>query len=390
MTDSKIDIKKPGGSFLSPANTKLIGLAVGVMGLAAVGAYSYKTFFSSTTTTEDKTQLMVQAGIDPSYYTYEPDETDGAGSGYFAAEEFEEAETKAPLPTRENEPIIHEKIVYIEREPTRRPNADDLFRFEEKPKIDPRILAAQQINAARSGSLQVRVKITPAELEAQKKAAIQITNTQQDYDGVEGEIEASYPVDLSRVLTADRRITAVLENDIASELGGKITAIVMENVYAAHGNKILIPAGSKIIGSYKPLSKIGQERLEFIIPRIITPDGINIHLADGEISDAMGRSGITGKVNRRYLERYGMAFLVSLANAAVTYSIPVNSVNQQIVVENTGQEISTLSMAILEDHLNIKPQVNVPHGSIIHISAQKDIWFPKPVRKEVYAEAIQP
>ena len=85
---------------------------------------------------------------------------------------------------------------------------------------------AQKINAARAGTLKVQVSITAAERAAFKKAQTPQTefqNTQENFGKQEGRITATFPVDLSRVLTADRKITAVLENDIASELGGKVT-----------------------------------------------------------------------------------------------------------------------------------------------------------------------
>ena len=117
--------------------------------------------------------------------------------------------------------------------------------------------------------------------------------------------------------------------------------------------------------------------------RIITPDGINIHTGNAEMTDAMGRSGITGEVDRRYGERYGMSLLVSLVTAATTYSIPVQNTNEQVVVESFGKEQSSLAKAILEEHLDIKPRVTVPAGSRILISASRDVWFKKPQKNHI-------
>ena len=69
--------------------------------------------------------------------------------------------------------------------------------------------------------------------------------------------KASYPVDMSRVVTVDKYMPAILQNEINSELGGKVVAQVEENVFGGHGRNILIPAGGKAIGRYKPLTKVG-------------------------------------------------------------------------------------------------------------------------------------
>jgi type IV secretory pathway VirB10-like protein len=194
---------------------------------------------------------------------------------------------------------------------------------------------------------------------------------------------ASFPVDMSRVVTVDKYMPAILQNEINSELGGKVVAQVEENVFGGHGRNILIPAGSKAIGRYKPLTKVGQERLEIVWVRIITPDGINIHTGNAEMTDAMGRAGLTGKVDRRYGERYGMSLLVSMVTAATTYSIPVQNTNEQVVVESFGKEQGSLAKAILEEHLDIKPRVTVPAGSRILITAARDIWFKMPEKNQV-------
>jgi len=57
--------------------------------------------------------------------------------------------------------------------------------------------------------------------------------------------------------SAGKYMPAILQNEINSELGGKVVAQVEENVFGGHGRNILIPAGGKAIGRYKPLTKVG-------------------------------------------------------------------------------------------------------------------------------------
>ena len=186
--------------------------------------------------------------------------------------------------------------------------------------------------------------------------------------------KASYPVDFSRTFTADRRISAILIEDIDSTLGGKVTAQIENNIYAAHGTNILIPIGSKAIGFYKPLERIGKSRLQIIWTRIITPLGVNI-IINAELSDAMGRSGLAGTIDSKFFDRYGLAILVSTVSAIAQASVNVNSQRQAVFVNTYGKELSNLSAKILEEQIDIKPSIKIPAGSRILISPTQDIWF---------------
>ncbi len=65
------------------------------------------------------------------------------------------------------------------------------------------------------------------------------TNTQETFEDEE-QTTASFPTDLSRVVTANRFIPALLVNAINSELAGKVVATVEENVYGAHNRFVLL------------------------------------------------------------------------------------------------------------------------------------------------------
>lgn len=375
-----IDIKSPGTSFFKSTTVQWIVGGVAITAVMIGGGVLYKKHRQKQR--HQTVQMEIQSEIDPSYLEFSPPEEESLEEdSYFDLPENESENTQAASKQAETlqQPPTPQQVknTYLP------PSPDNLFTFAEQIKVDHRKLMAKNFNAMRATGGESRILITPKEISKIRKELAdkyEYENTQEDYRKEEGKIKASFPVDLSRVLTEDKRITCVVENDIASELAGKITMVVRSNVYAKHGSLILIPAGSKVVGNFIPFNKIGQERLEVGVSRIITPRGINIHFGNGQISDAMGRSGITGEVDRRYMERYGMAFTLSLVNAVATYSIPVNSRNEAMVIENTGGEMSSLSKAVLADHMSIKPTVNIPHGSIVHISPPADIWFRKPVK----------
>lgn len=258
--------------------------------------------------------------------------------------------------------------------------ARDLFNGP-PPSAPPGPSLADQFNASRRGNGVVRVSIEPT--------PEQTTYNSKQGDWGEAKSVASFPLDLERVIPVTRRIPAVVIEAIHSELEGKLTAQIEENIYGQHGRKILIPAGSQAVGRYKPPSKAGETRIAVMWSRIITPEGINITMGNAEMADAMGRTGITGDVDSRFFDRYGMALLVSTLSAVTAMNFPVQNQGQAIVIQTYGNNLNQLSSQILEKNINIKPVVTIPAGSRILISPTKDIWFKKPEKQEVRVVAYE-
>lgn len=185
--------------------------------------------------------------------------------------------------------------------------------------------------------------------------------------------KASFPIDFSRTLTADRNIYALMINDLNSELQGKVVAQIESNIYAAQGRFILIPAGAKAIGYYKPMSKVGDTRLQILWSRIITPKGVDI-IINAELADQMGRSGLAGEVDTRFWDKYGATLLFSTINAMGQYKVNTDK-NQSILANTYGKDLANISASTLADTINIKPIITINAGTRISISLLEDVWF---------------
>lgn len=284
-----------------------------------------------------------------------------------------------PPPPPEPEPVIIEKVKFISPEEA----------FNPVPEVDPQVLALRQFrkqfNEKRRGA---GVLLLESSKPTYAKPEDSWTNTQEDFGKKTPKDMASFPVNLERTITADRTIPAILINSIQSDLPGKVVAQVEQHVYGAHGRKVLIPAGSKAIGYYEPLKKVGEERIAISWQRVITPQGININTTEAEMADAMGRAGVTGEIDTRNFDRYGMALLVSTINALSQASIPVTSESQRIALETYGRDTSQITGKILEDQMDIKPRVTIDAGARILINPTTDIWFKEPVKNIIQAKTV--
>ncbi|PAF46738.1 hypothetical protein BKH41_08495 [Helicobacter sp. 12S02232-10] len=193
---------------------------------------------------------------------------------------------------------------------------------------------------------------------------------------------------LYRTITANKMIPAILINAISSDLSGKITAQVEDDIFASMGNAVLIPKGSQVIGFYNNNNQIGVNRLQVIWSEIITPQGVDILLTDASNADIVGKSGLPGKVNNKYWDRYGLALTLSTLANAITLTVAnqtakfPNYQTQQILAQG-GQDISSIMQNIIQQQIKINPTIEVMAGSRIFINPSVHMWFPEPKNGEI-------
>lgn len=199
---------------------------------------------------------------------------------------------------------------------------------------------------------------------------------------------SSYPVDGSRVITADRYIPVVLENSINSQLPGRFIGIVDEHVFANEGRGVLLPKGTRIICTYESLAKEGDTRLAASCPRAIRPDGASILLTNAYTADQMARTGAIGKVDNRMWEKYGSAFIVAgiSALAAAGANTSVNSPVYQSA-NNLSVNLGQITAQMLEANVDLAPVMTVAAGSRLQIIPMTDIWIREPEEVEDVKES---
>tara|TARA_R110002124_G_scaffold278874_1_gene451101 strand:+ start:7935 stop:9047 length:1113 start_codon:yes stop_codon:yes gene_type:complete len=170
-------------------------------------------------------------------------------------------------------------------------------------------------------------------------------------------------------------ISGVLETAIQSDLAGHLRAIVTRDIYSFDGSNILIPRGSKIIGQYQSNIKQGQSRLFVIWQRIIRPDGVDISL-NSPGTDALGRAGLGGEVDTRFLERFGSAILLSMIDGAVQAGVnAASNTDAQTIVTSSGGALNNSAEIALKNAINIAPTIHVDQGTAINIFVTSDLDF---------------
>ena len=180
-------------------------------------------------------------------------------------------------------------------------------------------------------------------------------------------------------------IPGILETAIVSDLPGQIRAIVSDDVYSFDGRRILIPTGTRLIGEYQSEVVRGQKRIFVVWTRMLRDDGVSVRL-DSIGADSLGRSGLTGRVDNKFRERYGAAILLSIVGGASSYLTGYGSQsasgdsddaeNAEEIARNTiAETFSDMANQALGDSLRIPPTISVSQGERIFVFVRQDLDF---------------
>lgn len=177
-------------------------------------------------------------------------------------------------------------------------------------------------------------------------------------------------------------IRCVLETRIVSDISGYSTCLVTEPVYSFNGHTLLLPKGSKVLGSYQ--KQQNQRRVEVIWDRIITPTGIDVSMKSPGI-DNLGGAGLPGHYDAHWGERIGAALLISMLSDAFKYeaakhgptttTISNGYVTQEPFESNTARTVQNLADQAVREAASRPPTVTINQGTVIYVYVSKDVDF---------------
>jgi type IV secretory pathway VirB10-like protein len=177
----------------------------------------------------------------------------------------------------------------------------------------------------------------------------------------------------------------MLITSVSSELPGEIVGQVSRNVYDSRTQRqLLIPKGSRLIGSYENQVAAGQGRLLVAWTRLILPDGRSMRLPGLALADRQGNAGAHGKIDNHWRRVFGNALLLSAIGAGVQLSQPTQSSllsapsAGQVVAGAVGQELSNVALEILRRGMDVTPTISIPAGEVFNVLLSGDLLFEEP------------
>lgn len=183
-------------------------------------------------------------------------------------------------------------------------------------------------------------------------------------------------------------IPATLVSGINSDLPGRITAQVSQNVYdSATGRHLLIPQGTKLFGRYASEVAFGQSRVLVIWTDIIFPNGSTLQIGGMAGTDAAGYGGFTDKVDNHYFQTFGSAVLVALIGAGTEMMLPQDRIDtgtaggaEDAARRSFAETFSQLSEQTVSRNLDVQPTLEIRPGYQFNILVDQDIVFSQAFR----------
>jgi type IV secretion system protein VirB10 len=203
-----------------------------------------------------------------------------------------------------------------------------------------------------------------------------------------GELEALLtpsvmPASQARVLPSRRLmlpkgtfIDCTLETAIVTSLTGLVTCITATDTFSADGSVVLLERATKLFGETRGQVQAGSARVFVLWNEARTPSGVVAPL-ESPGTDELGRSGLPGRVNRHFFERFGAALLISIVDGAVQAGAQSQSEGTVVVNPSTSSQVMT---EVLRNTINVRPTVLKHQGDRIQILAARDVDF-----RSVYA-----
>jgi len=208
---------------------------------------------------------------------------------------------------------------------------------------------------------------------------------------------SSWRVDMSEMIFADKPIPAVIARSIDSNNPAPVTAYVERNIYAEAGRNVIIPAGSRLMGTLGGVTASSESasesaKVQISWERLVRPDGVTF-VFQGLTGDAQGRGGALGYLDQQLFKKYTLPLATVLLTSASSYLMAspnestgeTESPRQQAANDarqNFLDQMNQIFQMILSDKTNIRPLTYVPAGTRIIVYPNVDLWMRTAERDE--------
>lgn len=184
----------------------------------------------------------------------------------------------------------------------------------------------------------------------------------------------------SYTLNAGTVIPATLLTGITSDVpGGDVVAQIRQDVYdSLTGTHLLIPQGSRLIGTSGQAGSRGNKRIGVIFTRIILPSGVSIILPEQKAIDGVGYPGLEDEYTEHKGAAYGSAFMAALLGAAAQSATGDTSGDDerspgQEAVAGAVAEILRTGEKFVDRELQKQPTITINPGFQFSVFINQDL-----------------
>ena len=172
-------------------------------------------------------------------------------------------------------------------------------------------------------------------------------------------------------------LEGVLVTQLSGEFPGPALAMVSVPFYSADRGRVLIPRGTRVVGSAAAVANADQGRLAVGFHRLIFPDGRWVTLEFTGLN-RIGEGALKDQINRHYFSTFAAVGAVGiLSGLTLRGSNPFGGGGQSFQT-GVGQGLGQAAMQMLDRFLNRLPEITIRAGHRLRIWFTSDVLIPAP------------
>jgi type IV secretion system protein TrbI len=174
-------------------------------------------------------------------------------------------------------------------------------------------------------------------------------------------------------------IETVLINRLNGSFAGPVDCLVTTPVYSHDRQRMVIPAGARVLGTAAPVQTWGDSRLAVSFHRLLMPDGSAYSLDQFKGLDQIGETGLKDEVNRHYLQVFGASVAIGALSGLAQYGTSAgfgpSSFGDQYR-QAAGASLASSAGRVLDRYLNVLPTITIREGYRIKVYLTNDLDLP--------------
>ena len=170
-----------------------------------------------------------------------------------------------------------------------------------------------------------------------------------------------------------------LETGLSSELPGVVMARVTKPVYDPGLNHVVIPSGTRVLGTYNARVEKGQTRAQVLWTTLVWDGGSSFDLGGMPGVDLGGQSGLEASVDNHFDKALAGAALSGVLSASA--SALAGSTNQlnvdprQQAIYGAAQPFQESGEALSKQYLDLAPTLTLEPGALVGLLVPHDLFL---------------
>jgi len=172
-------------------------------------------------------------------------------------------------------------------------------------------------------------------------------------------------------------LEGVVTNHIDGGLSGPIMLNLTTDLYSHDHQQLLLPQGTRIIGSVQSVGSAQQRKLFVTFHRAICPDGFSLEFGKYLALDQIGTTGLATNVNHGYLQAFAAAAAVGGLGGLAQIGNNGSILSPSTAIRNgISEQSAEEGEQVLNHFLNRLPIITLKDGSRARVYIGTDLAIP--------------